>query len=280
MMLFFKPRVPFAILAISRFKAGFIILLASFANGCSIGVVDDSAPDRAVDIHSIPDAVPRIEPRSRSGNPRSYVVMGKRYYTLKSSEGYVERGIASWYGKKFHGRKTSNGDTYNMYAMTAAHRSLPLPTFIQVTNLRNGRHIIVKVNDRGPFHHNRIVDLSYVAAAKLGIIRSGTGLVELRAINPHTYNASRSGVPLRSASKGNTGLYLQVGAFAIRHNAEQMVRRLKQIAVNLVEIRSSHSRQKKIYRVRIGPLNSIKIADQVAKTLIHSGIQNHRVVIE
>ena len=131
-----------------------------------------------------PDAVPRVEPRSRYGNPPFYDVFGKRYYVLSSSVAYVERGVASWYGPGFHQVKTSNGETYDMYGMTAAHRTLPLPAYVRVTNLQNGRSVVVRVNDRGPFVANRIIDLSYSAALRLDMLRSGTAMVEVRAIDP------------------------------------------------------------------------------------------------
>jgi rare lipoprotein A len=136
-----------------------------------------------LDIDSIPDAVPRAEPRSAHGNPPFYDVFGQRYVVLPSSEGYVERGVASWYGPTFHGKSTSSGEPYDMYAMTAAHRTLPLPCYARITNLSNGRSVIVRINDRGPFASNRIIDLSYTAAAKLDIIRPGTAFVELRTIS-------------------------------------------------------------------------------------------------
>lgn len=135
------------------------------------------------DPDDLADAVPRIEPKSRYGNPSSYKVFGKRYHVLPSSAGYVKRGLASWYGRKFHGRRTSSGETYDMCAMTAAHRSLPLPTYVRVINLDNGRGITVRVNDRGPFHPNRIIDLSYAAAVKLGMAEQGTARVEVRVID-------------------------------------------------------------------------------------------------
>jgi len=129
------------------------------------------------------DAVPRKEPRSRYGNPSSYEVFGVRYEVLQTSYGFKERGVASWYGKKFHGRKTSSQEPYNMYAMTAAHKTLPLPTYVRVRNLQNNKSIVVRVNDRGPFVDNRIIDLSYSAAIKLDMIGSGTGLVEITALS-------------------------------------------------------------------------------------------------
>jgi rare lipoprotein A len=132
-----------------------------------------------LDLDNIPDAVPRAEPRSARGNPPYYDVFGQRYAVLPSSEGFVERGVASWYGPNFHGKSTSSGEPYDMYAMTAAHRTLPLPCYARVTNLSNGRSVVVRINDRGPFASNRIIDLSYTAAAKLDMIRPGTAFVEL-----------------------------------------------------------------------------------------------------
>ncbi len=128
--------------------------------------------------------VPRYEPRSRNGNPPFYDVMGKRYFVLSSSVGYVERGVASWYGPGFHRVRTSTGEPYDMYAMTAAHKTLPIPAYVRVTNLQNGRSIVVRVNDRGPFVGNRIIDLSYTAAYKLDMLRNGTAMVEVRSLEP------------------------------------------------------------------------------------------------
>jgi rare lipoprotein A len=133
---------------------------------------------------TIPDAVPKVEPLSRYGNPPFYEVFGKRYYVLSSSVAYLERGVASWYGPGFHQVRTSNGETYDMYAMTAAHKTLPLPAYVRVTNLENGRSVVVRVNDRGPFVGNRIIDLSYTAAARLDMLRNGTAMVEVRGIDP------------------------------------------------------------------------------------------------
>ncbi|HMH88860.1 MAG TPA: septal ring lytic transglycosylase RlpA family protein [Steroidobacteraceae bacterium] len=132
---------------------------------------------------SVPDAVPRSEPRSRSGNPPFYDVLGKRYYVLSSNVGYLERGVASWYGPGFHKVRTSTGETYDMYGMTAAHKTLPLPAYVRVTNLQNGRSVVVRVNDRGPFVGNRIIDLSYTAASKLDMLRNGTAMVEVRSLD-------------------------------------------------------------------------------------------------
>jgi len=133
---------------------------------------------------TVPDAVPRAEPRARNGNPPFYDVFGKRYFVLSSSSGYWERGVASWYGPGFHKVRTSIGEPYDMYGMTGAHKTLPLPAYVRVTNLQNGRSVVVRINDRGPFVGNRIIDLSYTAAAKLDMLRNGTAMVEVRSIDP------------------------------------------------------------------------------------------------
>ena len=143
----------------------------------------DSVPDYVPDVDAIPEPEVRAEPRARTGN-RSYSVLGKRYQVLDSEHGYVEEGGASYYGNKFHGRRTSSGEVYDMYAFTAAHKSLPLPSYARVTNLDNGKSVVVRVNDRGPFHSNRIIDLSYAAAVKLGYRERGTARVEVRALTP------------------------------------------------------------------------------------------------
>jgi rare lipoprotein A len=156
-------------------------------------------------IHATPNAVPRIEPLSRHGNrfgktkSNSYVALKKRYHVMKSSKGYKARGHASWYGTRFHGRKTSNGEHYDMFAMTAAHPTLPLPTYVKVTNLENRKSVIVKVNDRGPFHGNRLIDLSYVAAAKLGLLAKGTAAVEVVSIDPRDHHQPKSKAPAKAA---------------------------------------------------------------------------------
>lgn len=141
-------------------------------------------PHNAPDIGQIPDAIPRDEPRSASGNPPFYVVAGHRYVVLPSASGYIERGVASWYGTEFHGLRTSTGESYDMFAMTAAHKTLPLPCYARVTNLSNGRNVVVRINDRGPFVANRIIDLSYSAANRLDMIRNGTAFVQVEVLSP------------------------------------------------------------------------------------------------
>lgn len=282
-----------------RYRYG-LMLIALALGACSSGpgtrVSRDGYPSQPPDVASIPDAVPKAEPRSRYGNPDNYVVLGKRYYVLPTSSGYVERGIASWYGTKFHGERTSSGETYDMYAMTAAHKTLPLPTYARVTNLSNGRSVVVKINDRGPFHENRIIDLSYTAASKLGILGTGTGLVEVRALDPRhpdsgprliearqtasTPVVAQSGAAANTAIQPTPGLYLQVGAFINRDNAEQLRSKLSQVRIPGIQISEGRSNQRPIYRVRIGPLASVDEADRMANALERYGITNPHVVID
>jgi rare lipoprotein A len=239
-------------------------------------------PGSAIDFNSIPDAVPRAEPLSRGGNMTSYVVFGKRYHTLPSSAGFVERGIASWYGSKFHGRNTSNGEVFDMYAMTAAHKHLPLPTFVEVVNLENGRRVVVRVNDRGPFHENRVIDLSYAAAGRLGMLGKGTALVEVRAIDPGrkaptTRLAAAAAIqPVAAAPR----IYLQAGAFSSGDNAERLRERLERELARAVRVIRAEAAAGAMHRVQVGPLASVEIADQVSAQMHRAGIQTPMVVID
>jgi rare lipoprotein A len=227
-------------------------------------------------LSEIPDPTPRLEPLSPYGNPPFYEVNGQRYYTWTSSRGYRELGIASWYGAEFHGRRTSSGEIYDMYAMTAAHRSLPLPSYVTVTNLENGRQIIVRVNDRGPFYQDRIIDLSYAAAIKLDLAQQGTGLVEVRAINLQEGLPPPSSDPETMASEQN--LYLQIGAFQSRNRAEQLQKQLRSLLGAAVTVSPIQNQQTAIYRVRIGPLSSVEKLDALVKQLAEQGFANPIVV--
>jgi rare lipoprotein A len=262
-------------------KSVLITVCVLLISACSVTVEQDDGPSQeVVDVSSIPDAVPRDEPRSRYGNPESYVVFGKRYYVLPDSDGFTQRGIASWYGKKFHGRRTSSGETYDMYAMTAAHKTLPLPVYVQVTNLKNNRRVIVKVNDRGPFHDNRIIDLSFTAATKLDIVKEGTGLVEIRVVNAR--QDVREGAPVRTVSTGYStkGFYIQVGSFGKLVNAEQLREKLGVFGEQLVKISQAVVGEETVYRVRIGPLSNIDMADSIVGKLSQYGILDHHIVID
>ncbi len=211
--------------------------------------------------------MPKVEPRSKRGNPRFYEVLGKRYFVMPSAAGYVERGIASWYGPTFHGELTSMGEKYDMYAMTAAHKTLPLPAYVRVTNLRNGRSVVVRVNDRGPFVANRIIDLSHSAAAKLDMLREGTTLVEVRAITP-----SEAPVLTRAEEKPPQTLYLQAGAFAEERNARALVERLRSAGVAGAFVQSPPERGQRMFRVRIGPVADVAAFDALAARLGALGI--------
>ncbi len=240
----------------------------------------DGAPKGSINVNSIPDPIPRAEPRSRYGNPPFYIQDGRRYDVLASSMGYVERGIASWYGTKFHGRRTSSGEPYDLYAMTAAHKTLPLPTYARVTNLRNGRSITVRINDRGPFKDTRLIDLSYAAAAKLGILPEGTGLVEVRAIDmtDPDYQATTAETP---SPMSQASLYLQIGAFANPQNAERLRIRLQDTGFANTRIAEGYTgNNTHVYRVRIGPIATVEDADRMAARLAELGINDSHIVID
>ncbi|MDH5357606.1 MAG: septal ring lytic transglycosylase RlpA family protein [Gammaproteobacteria bacterium] len=241
----------------------------------------DSAPVTTPDVSSVPNAVPRDEPRSKYGNPAHYEVFGKRYYTLNTSRGYQEKGIASWYGTKFHGKRTSSGEPYDMYAMTAAHKTLPLPTYVEVTNLNNGRKVVVKVNDRGPFHDNRLIDLSYSAATKLDIVGKGTGMVEVRAITIGEAPVTTVATPVKQPITSDyAGLYLQVGAFSTSSRAEQLKNKIQQQIGDAVLIVPLNKPEGSVYRVRIGPLASVEYGDSLASRLVDLGFNDAHIVIE
>jgi rare lipoprotein A len=262
-----------------------LTLAALLAAGCATtprgGYYQDDGPHARppVDVSQVPDAVPRNEPLSSGGN-KPYAVFGVSYTPLRSASGYRERGVASWYGKKFHGRRTSNGETYDMYAMTAAHKTLPLPAYVRVRNLSNGKSVIVRVNDRGPFHDNRLIDLSYAAAAKLGILGTGTGIVELEGVGagepPAAVTARAPELPAAAAPK----LYLQVGAFTSRDNAENLKERLARADLQPVNIQLAQLDAATLYRVRIGPLDNVDESDRLAARVQAQGLPNPVVIVE
>ncbi|MET0279852.1 MAG: septal ring lytic transglycosylase RlpA family protein [Steroidobacteraceae bacterium] len=230
------------------------------------------APPPPADLDAIPDAVPRLEPRSNRGNPLSYEVFGKRYVLLASAEGYRERGVASWYGPDFHARPTSSGEPYDMYAMTAAHKTLPIPAYARVTNLANGRSVVVRINDRGPFVANRIIDLSYTAAHKLDMTRAGTAFVEVEVITPGSLpDLARGLAPQPQPTLASTAMYLQAGAFGVAANAEQLARRLRAAGVAGVTIREPDAAVS-LYRVRVGPVADVATFDLLAAQMARLGV--------
>ena len=232
---------------------------------------------------TIEDAIPKAEPIRKAGNKNPYTVLGKTYHLLKSPKGYKAQGGASWYGLKFHGHKTSNGETYSIYAMTAAHKTLPIPSYVKVTNLANGKHVVVRVNDRGPFHAGRIIDLSYAAATKLDYIGKGTAQVEVEAIDPATYqhpkrvmtekpsanystatNASQFNSPAARVIKPAGNNYVQLGAYSKLAIGEQHLSALQRNLPYPVTLKKGADG---IYRLRVGPVVSENVQAAIQKTV-------------
>ncbi len=249
---------------------------------------DGPGTNAPANINAIPDAVPKIEPLSR-GTMRPYAVMGRNYTPMTRLEPYKARGIASWYGRRYHGKQTSSGEIYDMYAMSAAHTVLPIPSYARVTNVANGKSVVVRVNDRGPFIDNRLIDLSYTAAYKLGILGGGSGMVEVESIIPGLTAAAAPAPPptpvaieaaplppvsvaapapvapaTSSATAAAGGSYLQFGAFGVQANAESYLARLQTQVVWLAgTLRVQHSDG--IYRVQAGPYASETAAREAAE---------------
>ena len=243
--------------------------------------VRDSAPQHALDISGIAEPTPRDEPPAAYGNRSPYTVLGKSYRVRPHAEGYVERGIASWYGQKFHGRQTSSREVYDMCSFSAAHKTLPLPSFVRVTNLDNGREVVVRVNDRGPFHAGRIIDLSYAAAVKLGVDRTGTANVEVRALEGGADLASTPG-PVRAAAPAVVAAgpqRVQVGAYRDRDNAHRIARQLEDAGIDDVRVEDGRTENGKVWRVRVGPLAPSAVEDVLLR-IRRLGLPSPRVFSE
>jgi rare lipoprotein A len=200
------------------------------------------------------DPTPQREPLSRYGNPAAYRVGGRTYRVMRSATGYKTRGIASWYGTKFHNQRTSSGEPYNMYVMTAAHKTLPLPTYIRVKNLNNGRVAVVKVNDRGPFRSNRLIDLSYAAALKLGVYPRGTAAVEIETL---------------AGPVSRAHYYLQAGAFSTAQSANALKAKLGRLSTSPVFV----EHHKRHYIVKVGPFGDKRMADSLKLRLAKMGVK-------
>ena len=306
---------------------------------------DGGPAQPAVDVATLVEPTPKAEPRARYGNNPNYSVLGKDYRVVTDSRGYVERGIASWYGNKFHGYMTSTFEPYDMYAFSAAHKTLPLPSFARVTNLENGKSVVVRVNDRGPFHDNRIVDLSYAAAVKIGVWPKGTGLVEVRALEPGeaippplprsqlasarasavsstggsvgavgATNASASAnvsaqthatarpsagdsrsatpasdrraispsavAPAEASTRAEPRIYLQLGAYGERANAERVAQTAERAGIDAVKIETTQVNGRAINRVRVGPLANVEAADLLTRRIEKLGLGAPRVTID
>ncbi len=261
--------------------------------------VADGGPAIPPDVSHLVEPVPTDEPRARYGNRSPYTVLGKSYHVMDDAEGYVERGIASWYGSKFHGRATSSLEPYDMYQFSAAHKSLPLPTHARVTNLENGRSVVVRVNDRGPFHEGRVIDLSYAAAVKLGVHVNGTAPVEVRALKPgvtpppppaamppeQAWAAARAGaVPATTTStrasasstrarEDSSGpVWLQVASFGEKDNARRLLERLRAEKISDADIARARVGGRTVYRVRVGPFASPQRSQAISDRLHGLGL--------
>jgi rare lipoprotein A len=280
-----------------RADAGSIRLAALLVALAALGACSGSPPQTSADTRSV------ISPeRGDRGNPPFYEVAGKRYYVLDTSDGFRERGVASWYGRDFHGRSTSSGEVYDMNQMTAAHKTLPIPTWVEVTNLANGRRVIVKVNDRGPFVDGRIIDLSQRAAQELGMIQAGTARVQVRALGAPDAGSSTaapvlaSRQPPRQADGGGFSIisearadtagpdlrpfrpyYVQVGAFADRNNAMRLAERLKDRGFDNSFVLTTGDGRERLHRVRIGPIDAGEY-DRIEADLQASGVREARLV--
>lgn len=257
--------------ALSCMLAGLVLAGCTGPRPPETGGDTDGTPAHPPDVSRIPDAVPRYEPRSQRGNPPFYEVLGQRYYVMKEAAGYRERGVASWYGTKFHGRMTSSGEPYDMYAMTAAHKTLPLPSYVRVTHRGNGRSIVVRVNDRGPFVGERIIDLSYAAAVRLGMHNDGTALVDVEAIPPGT-TAEAQAVAPDAVTVRPEPVWLQVGAFSDEANATRLSARLADEGIHDVVTLSEQRARQRVYRVKIGPLTAIDEIERMLERVRELGI--------
>lgn len=256
----------------SRVAAAALALLA--LAGCAREPLRPAPPP--VSVPAVPSptpaesGVPREEPRSAYGNPPFYEVGGRRYVVLGSAAGYVEQGVASWYGPDFHGGRTATGETYDMNAMTGAHPTLPLPTWVRVTNLENGRSVVVRLNDRGPFARDRIIDLSRAAAQALDMVRAGTARVEVRSL------AEAGAVPAATAP---AAYYAQAGAFGRRENADALAERLRAAGIEGVAVTEVSEDDRTLFRVRAGPAASLVEFDRLVERLRAAGADAVRLAL-
>lgn len=266
-------------------------------SGSRYSISQDRGPDAEVDVSGVTNAVPRYEEPRNAGNKSPYTVWGKEYWVMAraKADGYVETGIASWYGKKFHGHRTSNGETYDMYKMSAAHKSLPLPSYARVTNLDNGHSVIVRVNDRGPFHEDRLIDLSWAAAKKLDYLGSGTARVEVAAItvSPDGSMAlagqpwpADSNSPTREVAEPDVAvasgeaLFVQLGAFSRIAPARQLEQAVRQRTGDPVRVRQVTTASGEFHRVQVGPYGDALDAERAMERLASEGFPQAMVLTD
>src|SRR5262245_14768748 len=255
----------------TRLRATWTALFLLALAGCAREPVRP-APPPAPTAPSAGTGVPRDEPRAKSGNPPFYEVGGHRYVVLPTAVGYVEQGIASWYGPDFHGGRTATGETYDMNAMTGAHPTLPLPAWVRVTNLENGRSVVVRLNDRGPFAKGRIIDLSRAAAEQLDMIRRGTARVEVRSLVADP-------PPTATPAVASIAYYAQAGAFGHRANADGLAARLREAGVAGVAVSEAMVDGRPVFRVRAGPVASLGEFDALIERLRAAGAADARLAL-
>jgi rare lipoprotein A len=253
----------------------FSLFLAACANKSRYSMEHDIGPKGSFDASNVPNAIPVWEPISRQGNKSPYIVRGIKYHIADISEGFEEFGNSSWYGLKFHGELTSNGEVYNMYAMSAAHKNLPLPSYVKVTNLDNDKQIIVRVNDRGPFHEGRVIDLSYAAATKLGFVKKGTARVKLELIRPEHDRVIVGADGVQTEDK--VSHFIQVAAFSSEDSAKKLYAQLQSFSnIQEVFIGSDSVGGDVVHRVRLGPFlneNEAQSSLNILKNKGFSGVQ-------
>jgi rare lipoprotein A len=286
---------------------GLLLVAALFAGCASDGgnsgryaMSQDRGPTDDVDVSSVVSAVPRYEEPRSAGNKSPYMVWGKRYQVMAraSAEGYVESGTASWYGKKFHGHRTSNGETYDMYEMSAAHKGLPLPSYARVTNLDNGRSVVVRVNDRGPFHGDRLIDLSWAAAKKLDFLGSGTARVEVAVITVRPDGSMTLAGQAWSSGGGGTddardgpaspevpaasgdALFVQLGSFSRVAPARQLEQTVRQRTGEPVRVRRVTMASGEFHRVQVGPFGDAVDAERAMERLASEGFPQAMVLTD
>jgi rare lipoprotein A len=262
---------------------------APVANAGRYSISQDRAPSQALDVSQIREVIPVPLNRTMAGNRSPYTVNGRSYRVMQTEEGFQQTGLASWYGEKFHGHQTSNGEIFDMYQVSAAHTGLPIPSFLRVTNLENQRSIVVRVNDRGPFHNDRIIDLSYAAAYKLGFSNQGTALVHIEAIVPSqnvilaANTATNPATTVTASAAAAAGdRYLQAGAFSDLRAAQRLSDRLRDLTSRPVFIRSIQAAdtRQQLHRVRVGPISDPNEIERISDLMQSANLGQPYVVEE
>jgi rare lipoprotein A len=279
-----------------------IIILSVFSftmTACGFGTTYDGAPKYDVDVSHVQNATVKHETKSKYGNPSNYCVHGSCYHVLDNDEGYSQIGVASWYGTKFNGRLTSSREVYDMYKMTAAHKTLPIPTYARVTNLENHRHVIVKINDRGPFKKGRLIDLSYSAAKKLDVIKHGTALVKVEVVKPkdvqqemrvpQTFryattaavkpHSVRPKSQIKPTVKLYPEIYLQLGAYNNRAKAENVIQLASSVTNTPSHVYPAMYNNHMLYKVQLGPIKNAQDADQIEMDLDAIGLSEPKRIV-